>query len=118
VLAVEDLVEGDVVGAVDSRSGAHRGAEARGGRLEAVDGDDEGVLTPARVVGVDVVAAHEHTVLDGDRRELASADADQGQWQLSLGDFLRLESLAVATGAPQPQPRRSRNCFQECGPTA
>ena len=59
VLALEDLGQREVVALLDARAGVHRDAEARGGGLAAVDGDDEDPAAPGGVVAVDELAAGE-----------------------------------------------------------
>ena len=87
--------------------GAHRRAEARAARLEAVDGDDEGVLAPRRVVAVGVATAEEDPILDRDRVQLAGAHADEGERRIVERLLLDLEAAVSAAGLPEPDARRA-----------
>ena len=82
VLALEDLGQREVVAGLDSWSRLHRGAEAGAAGLEAVDGDDEGVLAASGVVALDLAALEEDRVLNRDRMQLARAHAEKGEWRV------------------------------------
>ncbi len=103
VLAVEELREREVVGALGGWAGAHRRAEAGRSRIAAVDGDDEDSFPTGGVVAIDVAAAHEDTVLNCDRAEVAAANAEE---RVTLGRriLFDLQALAVPLRAPDPHP--------------
>ena len=84
----------------------------------AVDGDEQDVLPPGRIVAVDVSAAHEHSVLDRDRRELAGADAEECQPPLVERLLLDLEPVRRLGRLPEPDPRREQEALPGVGPTA
>src|SRR5262249_25678832 len=65
----------------------------------AVDGDGEEACPPRRVVAV----GEQHAVLDGDRRKLARADAEERQGPVRERFLLDRQ---VRPGAPEPEARR------------
>jgi len=105
MLALEQLGDRQIGTGFDFRAGAHRRAEARAARLEAVDRDQEDVLAPQRVVAVGVGAAEEDAVLDRDRVQLARAHADEGERPVVAQLLVDHGCVAVAAGAPQAHPR-------------
>src|SRR5581483_2616743 len=116
VTAVEELRQREVVACVDAWPRAHRGAEARPARLEAVDGDDEGVLPAGGVVPIRVAAAEEDAVLDRDRVQLARAHADQGERPLWARLLLDVEALAVPARPPEPDAGGHEELLPRVGP--
>ena len=106
--AVEDLGEGEVVPRLRLRAGAHRDAEARSARLEAVDGDDERVLAPGGVVALDVAGPPRKTrswIVD--RVQLARADAQNATPLVDAGSSSTSKVAALAPPRlPQPDAGR------------
>ena len=106
MLPGEDLGQRQVEAALGARPGAHRRAEARASRGAAVDGDEEGTLPARTVVALDVGALQEDTVLDGDRVQVARADAEEGERPVRrrlLGEL----RPAVVAAARLPHPDAS-----------
>ena len=111
VPALEELGQYKVVALACRRACVHRDAEARPGRLVAIDCDEERVLAPGGVVAVDVPAAEENPVLDPDRRQLAGADADECERARLDRLLLYLEVDAVLLRLPEPYPRREEEAL-------
>ena len=116
--SAQQLGQCQVESAGHLRARAHGDTEARPAGHGAVDRDNERVLPPRPVVGIDVAAADKHSVLDGDGLQLAGAHADEGEALLEAG------SGVTVTASPSRRARQSRwkggrrNAFQECWPTA
>ena len=106
--ALEQLGEDQVVAGIGRRAGPHRGAEARPAGLVAVDGDEEDVLAPGRVVAVGVAAAEQDTVLHRDRGQLARLDAEEGELARVHGLLIDLEPVPALRRAPEPHARREQ----------
>jgi hypothetical protein len=116
VLAVEQLREREVVALLDARPGVHRDTEARGGRLTAVDRDDEDPAAPGGVVAVDELAAGEDLVLDRDRVQLARAHPDEGERRLVERLLLDDRRAAVRPRAPEPEAGREEELLPRVRP--
>ena len=121
---LEHLGEREVVAGGRLRPGVHRDAEAGGGGLAAVDGDDERALAAALVVLVDVAALHEHAVLHRDRVQVAGAHADERVARGRGGVLGRRRGRRRRRGArSRPAARRgtgssSTSSARRCGRTA
>ena len=104
---VEQFGHGEVVAGPDRRTGAHRRAEAGRGRAAAVDAHEERSLPGLDVRRVGMRSIPQHPVLDGDRRQLARLQPDEGVggWLDHVVD--ELEPVADPHGRPQ-RPRWRR----------
>ena len=94
MLAVEQLRQRNVVSGLRLRTGVHRDAEACATRRDAVDGDEEGAVTPGGIVAVNVAAAHEHPILDVDGVQFTGPHPDECHrlvlYRLLLDDHVSL----------------------------
>ena len=88
LVATSVLGESEVEGMAHRRARAHRVAEAGGHRAAAVHRHDEKLLPPGCVGGIDMLAPHEHTVLNPERLEVAGPHANHGQGRLVVSQIL------------------------------
>src|SRR5271167_4271322 len=94
----------------------HRDAEAGAARLTAIDRDDKGVVAAHLIGLVEVLAREKDPVMDGDRAQLAGAYADKGERLCRFFVFDHRETIALATGLPEPLDRGMQKSFPGMGP--
>src|SRR5262249_35272292 len=105
-MRIEQLGEGEVEAVARRRAASDRGTEAQGGRVAAVDPDDERVAAADGVVAVPVLAAGEDAALDRDRRELTRPDADERGRRRLLRPVVDGQRPVLTPCLPEPEARR------------
>jgi hypothetical protein len=108
---IDQFGQCDVESGLDLGAGPHRSAKASAASLAAVDRNDERVLAPNLVGPIPILPAKEYPILDGDRVQLAGADADERE--PLRGRVLRddRETIAVAACLPELLDRRVKEAL-------